>query len=166
MTLYVDGSFYNVYNVAAWSVIDMDSNTKMSGRVPGAQTNNRAEMMAMVAALTLVVKRGIGAVKIMTDSQYTRRGTIGDDRRLTNFDLWPRIDEQMQQGRVQHEDIVHVDAHNNGIADIAAKNEAMAIANRPRQQRRVAYDPALDGWPSDDEDVQQPRRQQRQTETT
>ena len=66
----------------------------------------------------------------MTDSQYARRGTIGDDRRLTNFDLWPRIDEQMQQGRVQNEDIVHVDAHNGNVGNGRHRSKERGNGNR------------------------------------
>jgi ribonuclease HI len=160
VTLYIDGSYYSLYNVAAWSVIDMESNTKMAGGVPGEQSNNRAEMTALVAALSLASKRGIGRIQIMTDSEYTRKGAIGAERRLANYDLWAEIDKCMQQARVHDNDIVHVAAHNgnvcNGIADLVANNEAMYIANRLRQ--RVAYDPALDGWGDEQEDAQQPLR--------
>ena len=62
--LYTDGSYYPVWNVAAWAVVDVVNNTKMSGGVLGAQTNNRAELTAMIAALSLVAKRGIGKVTV------------------------------------------------------------------------------------------------------
>ena len=54
----------------------------------------------------------------------------------------------MQAARVHNSDIEWVRAHadnvGNCVADIAAKNEAQRIA-----QQRVAYDPALDGWETD-----------------
>ena len=128
--------------------------------MPGAQTNNRAELTAMIAALTLVAKRGIGRVTIKSDSRYVVDGAHGTQRRLTNLDLWEVLDQRMQQARVTNNAIQWVAAHNgdigNGIADIAAKNEATRIA-----QQRVAYDPALDGWESEEiEDRIQPQRQQ------
>ena len=157
--LFTDGSYFPVWNVAAWAVVDVENNEKMTGGVLGAQTNNRAELTALIAAVTLVKKRGIGRVTIYSDSSYVVSGARGETRRLTNLDLWHVLDQHMHEAHVQNSDIEWVRAHaqnvGNGIADIAAKNEATRIA-----QNRVAYDPALDGWESDSaERDDQPQRQ-------
>ena len=106
-----------------------------------------------MVAMALVAKRGIGRVRIRTDSRYVVDGIRGAQRRLTNLDLWSTIDVRMQQARVLDNEIEWIAAHagdyGNGVADIAAR-EAERIA-----QQRVAYDPALDGWPAD-EQVQPP----------
>ena len=115
-------------------------------------------MTAVIAALSLVAKRGIGKVTVYSDSSYVVSGIRGETRRLTNLDLWHLIDERMQQARLRSSDIEWVRAHasnvGNCIADIAAKNEAKNIA-----QKRVAYDPALDGW--EDSAAERPARPQR-----
>ena len=64
--LYTDGSYYPVWNVEAWAVVDVENNTKMSGGVLGAQTNNRAELTAMIAALSLIlILSGCAHMRIM-----------------------------------------------------------------------------------------------------
>lgn len=149
-TLYSDGSYNPMYRVAAWAVVDVENNTKFSGKVQGEQTNNRAELTALLAALTFVAKRGIGKARIRTDSKYVVDGVQGAHRRLTNLDLWAAIDTTMQRARVRESEIEWVAAHagdyGNGVADIAAKREAERQA-----QQRVAYDPALDGWPDEEQ---------------
>jgi len=65
----------------------------ISRRLKGKQTNNRAEMQAVVAALKRVYWKGVKKnVVIITDSQIVKGGF--DKRKnsnAANFDLWKKI---------------------------------------------------------------------------
>ena len=159
MEVYTDGSFFPVWKIAAWAVVDLEHNWKMVGPVPGEQTNNRAELMAAIAALAYIAKRGIGKVTIYSDSRYIIDGAGGSHRRLTNLDLWNEFDRKIERTKVAPADFKWTQAHNgsigNGVADLAARKAATELANarvyRPEEQD---YDPALDGW--EDQSERQP----------
>ena len=150
--LYTDGSYFPTWNVAAWAVINLQENTKMTGGVLGSQTNNRAELTAILAAITYIIKKGIGKAKIITDSKYAIDGVFGDQRRMTNSDLWDIMDSKTKTAKLTRNNFEWTPSHQgtigNGIADIAARNEATKIARR-RQQ----YDPAQDGWDESEQNI-------------
>lgn len=108
--VYTDGGCRPNPGPGGWGVVILEGRKKpreLSGGEPES-TNNRMELTAAVEGLKAV--RGRGRVRIVTDSQYLRRGitewiegwrrrgwkTAGGDPVL-NRDLWEALDQEVQQ---------------------------------------------------------------------
>jgi ribonuclease HI len=96
----------------------------ITGGVPGEQTNNRAELQAVILALESLQTKGV-EIKIVTDSQYVHNTIVLGWQRRTNHDLWQRLDELIAQHHVMFEKCEghSTDVYNNR-ADKLARKEA------------------------------------------
>lgn len=168
LELWSDGSA--VEGTAAWAVADLHHGLVMSGRVPGPQTNIRAELVGVIGALALIAKRGDVGARILCDCQIVVDCARGVARRLANLDLWAQFDVVFERAGIPSGSIVWTQAHvgtlGNEIADMAARAEVQRlldsrarlyvndrgneVVQSPQEERR-RYDPALDGWESPDE---------------
>jgi ribonuclease HI len=109
-----------------------------------ATTNNRMELMAVIEALQ-AMKRPVVA-RVHTDSQYVQKGIsewihswkrrgwkTADKKPVKNEDLWRRLDELVQNHRIEW---LWVRGHNghaeNERADALARS-GVELARRPRQ---------------------------------
>ena len=162
LELWTDGSAGT--GVASWAVVDVHHGLVMSGRVVGPQTNVRAELLGVVAALTLIAKRGDAGARIVCDCQVVVDVARGLARRLANLDLWTHFDMALDKAGIPPSSITWTQAHvgtlGNELADMAARAETQRIldsraslykdTNHDEDQvspaKRRRYDPSLDGW--------------------
>jgi ribonuclease HI len=73
---------------------EVDMYEDISEKINGKQTNNRAELSAILKALTVVDLRE--PLIIHTDSEYSINGIMGINKRLKNQDLFNSIDEKIK----------------------------------------------------------------------
>ena len=128
--MYTDGSCDMRYKVAGCGVYfpdHLDMNISSSD-IPGAQTNNRAEVYAIYLALQST--REHDQIAIFSDSIYAIKCIANKWEKKVNTDLFDMIDEELQHRRQQNfqQRICHVRGHSgntgNDQADKLAK-EAM-----------------------------------------
>jgi len=73
-----------------------DDPRNISKKIEGVQTNNRAELSAIVEALKVCLDE-LKTVVIFTDSTYSMRGIDGTNKRHKNKDLFKEIDELLKK---------------------------------------------------------------------
>lgn len=76
----------------------------------GAQTNNRAELEALIQSLEYIFNTGCKSATIYSDSKTVVDGALGESQRKCNRDLW-EIVEDMISNKLNDVDIsmYHVD---------------------------------------------------------
>lgn len=102
ITIYTDGSCPRPHQPGAWAfVVVGDPNVYSSGFMPGQETNQRAEMYAVLEALRWVRDNGLRdrVIIIRSDSMYVINGILSHflDQaaeykwQVPNGDLWKKI---------------------------------------------------------------------------
>jgi ribonuclease HI len=102
--LYTDGSILNngrpdaiaasaAILVAKDSVGNIAKTVELVDKVPGKQTNNRAELWAVIIGLRQFTRPAM--VVVTTDSEYVFYGGQGVNKRKTNHDLWEALDYEL-----------------------------------------------------------------------
>lgn len=130
--IYIDGSCLNNGQVeasAGWGVIIRgDIEKELNGKLPGArQTNNRAELYALLKALEWVKKHPNVKASIYSDSRIAIDGLLGDSRRKANYDIWSQIEEICLFINHQILDVKHINRDFNQEADELARKSANAL---------------------------------------
>lgn len=94
----------------------------ITGSVPGEQTNNRAEIQAVILGLSALKTQNV-EVAVHTDSNYVF-GTMTENwKRKTNKDLWDALDAIKKHHQVTFVKVAgHAGHQYNEAADKAAKN--------------------------------------------
>ena len=105
--------------------------TKNNGKVPGKQTNNRAELQGLVESLLLIKelkKEDIRAAEITSDSEILVNGIHGKAKRKANRDLWCQIEGLFSELREDVTLVVrHVPREENKEADALASEAANSL---------------------------------------
>lgn len=129
--IYTDGScLKNPNGPSGWAFIFVEPNADepliIGSQGFSSSTNNRMELTAILEALEYM-ENDIFYI-IYTDSQWARKGAIGENKRKANLDLWSRFD---QLSKHKHFEIVWIKAHNgnkyNEYVDSLAREEAKKI---------------------------------------
>jgi ribonuclease HI len=111
--IYTDGACSGNPGPGGWAaLLRYGSYEKMISGAEPQTTNNRMEMMGVIAGLESLRKRS--RVKVFTDSQYVWRGAkdwlpgwksrgwLGSARKpIANVDLWKRIDQIMSAHQIE-----------------------------------------------------------------
>lgn len=132
VTIRIDGSCINNGQPdasAGWAVIIKgDKNDKLYGKLPGdLQTNNRAELFALLKALEWVKKHPEAKAAIYSDSKVAIDGLLGNSQRKANRDIWSQIEAIMPEVVEQIIDIKHIVREENREADELARKAANAL---------------------------------------
>ncbi|GMR35811.1 hypothetical protein PMAYCL1PPCAC_06006, partial [Pristionchus mayeri] len=112
------------------------------GAVDGEQTNNRAELMAVIKAISRARNRGLPKLIIRTDSQllinsmdkwivkWRNNGwKTADGKDVKNQDLLQLLDQQLEVYPVHFEHVPgHAGVHGNEMADQLARHAAAEVA--------------------------------------
>lgn len=125
--LFIDGSCQGNGTLRArggYAVTDGAGREISSGRVPGKQTNNRAEIMALIGALDYI-KDTREETTVYTDSRLVYDSIKGIAKRRANRDLWEQIEEKAQDLHGLW-NIQFVDRSFN-VADALAKTAARSL---------------------------------------
>ena len=106
VTIYTDGSCPKAHAPGAWAFVVVDDNAGNvydSGFLPGDETNQRAEMWAVLMALRWVKANGLRdrVIIIRSDSMYVINGLLSQfidtaaeyKWEVPNGDLWKRLAE-------------------------------------------------------------------------
>lgn len=130
--IYTDGSCLNNGQpdaIGGWAVvIKGEVETTLSGKLPGdKQTNNRAELYALLQALEWVQNHAGIKASIYSDSRVAIDGLLGDSQRKANRDIWESIEEvcPLIAGRLVG--VNHIDREENKEADELARRAANAL---------------------------------------
>lgn len=85
---------------AGWGFV-VESGESFSGPVPGKQTNNRAELMALLKALEWLLnnhnQESYSEVLVYSDSEILVNGVYGYAKRKANRDLWSSIEDHIYE---------------------------------------------------------------------
>lgn len=132
VTIFTDGSCLNNGQPdasAGWAVIIKgDIETNLSGKLPGEkQTNNRAELYALLKALEWVQEHPEVKASIYSDSKIAIDGVLGTSMRKANRDIWEDIERICPLIADQLAEIKHVDRNQNKEADELARRAANAL---------------------------------------
>jgi len=138
--IYTDGSFSSITNSAGWACYHSLTHEVIYGSLPGKQTNNRAELFAILSA----VKFFPGDLLIYTDSNYCVNILKGHWKASENLDLYQSFKELIKDRCIE---LQHVYGHNrdsdlqhrepNEIVDYYAK-EGAKISDK--EQRSLILD--------------------------
>ncbi|MCY7866075.1 reverse transcriptase-like protein [Bacillus spizizenii] len=114
---------------AGWAVIIKgDIETTLSGKLPGdKQTNNRAELYALLKALEWAKEHPEAKISIYSDSKIGIDGLLGDSQRKANRDIWMDIEHICPDVADQMVDVKHIDREENKEADELARKAANAL---------------------------------------
>lgn len=129
--IYIDGSCLRngLPNASAgWSflVVDNGKKTVRYGKLPGEQTNNRAELYGLYMALRFVRERHIKA-RLLMDSKLIYDGLVGAASRKANRDLWDLVEALCAEVGTNIESIEHIPREENKLADKYARKGAQAL---------------------------------------
>ena len=130
--IYTDGSCLNNGQPeasAGWAiVVNGDIQDTASGKLPGEkQTNNRAELYALLEALRWVQNHPGVKASIYSDSKIAIDGMLGNSQRKANRDIWEQIEELCPKVAGQLTGVGHVDREDNKEADDLARKAANAL---------------------------------------
>ena len=133
--IYIDGACKGNGNDdarAGWgATILKDSKVieELSGKVPGKQTNNRAELQALLETLRYIEKNNISYAKVYSDSIVLVHGVTGKAKRKANRDIWEQIEAIFF--RLRENDVVvnveHIPREENKKADSLAQVAANSL---------------------------------------
>lgn len=114
---------------AGWSVVVKgEMQEKLYGKLPGEiQTNNRAELFALLQALQWVKDHSEVKASIYSDSKLVVEGVLGDAQRKANRDIWEQIEAICPAVSHQISDFAHHNREVNTEADELAKKAANAL---------------------------------------
>ena len=134
MRIYLDGACSGNGQVNAEAgygfVVCVDSETIYTdnGKVPGKQTNNRAELTALLKALKYVQKKRPDVVEFLSDSQILVDGVLGKAKRRASRDIWTQIEALFAELRGDVAiSIRHIPREKNVLADAQAKAAAQSL---------------------------------------
>lgn len=130
--IFVDGSCLNNGQPdasAGWSVVIKGNiENRMYGKLPGkTQTNNRAELYALLKALQWVKDHPEAKAAIYSDSKVAIDGLLGNSQRKANRDIWAEIEALFPEIAEQIIDIKHIVREENREADELARKAANAL---------------------------------------
>ncbi len=75
-------------------IVEEEEVRVISGKCSGMQSNNRAELKAMIVSLNEVLNYPVGTkVNIYSDSEIVTNGINGNSKRKANRDLWIQIED-------------------------------------------------------------------------
>ena len=114
---------------AGWSVvIKGDINHNLIGKLPGKrQTNNRAELYALLKALEWVQDNPTVKASIQSDSKIAIDGLLGDSQRKANRDIWSQIEDITPIVSNRIFKVEHIDRELNKEADELERKAANAL---------------------------------------
>lgn len=132
VTIFTDGSCLNNGQPdasAGWAVIIKgDIETNLSGKLPGEkQTNNRAELYALLKALEWVQEHPEVKASIYSDSKIAIDGILGKSQRKANRDIWFEIEKICPLVAGQLTEVKNVERNQNREADELARRSANAL---------------------------------------
>lgn len=126
--VYTDGAYSSSRNKGGIGIAfirDGKVTTTYNKGFEGMASNNRAELLAVIAAL-LSFKEPIDKLTIYSDSMYVVGHTNMGWKRNNNFDLWARLDKAMLECKAKEVIFKHVKGHEdnkyNNIVDKLAVN--------------------------------------------
>ena len=132
--IYLDGACPRNGNEdaeAGWGIVCYENGRysfKKSGKVPGKQTNNRAELQGLLEALKEVRRLKPESVEFLSDSGILVDGVMGRAKRRANRDIWEQIEALFVELR---EDVAmsirHVPREENKEADHLATQAANSL---------------------------------------
>lgn len=130
--IFIDGSCLNNGQPdasAGWAVIIKgDTKDNLYGKLPeGLQTNNRAELYALLKALEWVKDHPNAKAAIYSDSKVAIDGLLGNSQRKANRDIWVEIEALFPEIAEQIIDIRHIVREENREADELARKAANAL---------------------------------------
>ena len=120
---------------AGWGyVAELSDGTvlRRNGKVPGEQTNNRAELQGLLMATRLVKQlheeQGIKSAELVMDSEIVVNGVLGKAKRRSNRDIWSKVESLFAslRGNVTVS-IRHVPREENAEADRLASEAANSL---------------------------------------
>ena len=127
LTMYTDGGCLNNGQKnakAAWAFFSDNTGERDSGLVKGKQSNNTAELTAILKAL-LWAQDKTKRLVIYSDSQYAIKCIAGTWRRKKNTKLFELIDEAGEGFENVHFEWVagHIGVHGNEVTDALCRKE-------------------------------------------
>jgi len=140
--IFTDGACSGNPGPGGWgAILRYDGVEKEMSGGEAATTNNRMEIMAVIAALEALKKPS--QVKIYTDSKYVQQGALewmpawikrgwktADKKPVKNVDLWQRLQVAMQPHKVE---IIWVRGHNGHPENERADQLAVAAIHPSRK---------------------------------
>ena len=113
---------------AGWGIsITGSVEQKFWGKVKGPQTNNRAELWAVLKALEWLKEHKDYKAEIVSDSKLVIEGLKGIAKREANRDIWSQIELVCPEVVDRVTDVYHVPRESNAVADKLAKRGAQAL---------------------------------------
>lgn len=98
-TIYTDGGYSRIHNEGAFAYVMLDTNgnvvKKLAKKITN-ETNNRAELKAIIAGIYLL-PQDAEKVKVISDSQYALNTLFGGWSRNANDDLFKIFDDVMSK---------------------------------------------------------------------
>lgn len=138
MRIFVDGACSNNGQPdaqAGWGyVAELSDGTTLqrNGKVPGRQTNNRAELYGLLKATALIKQlyeeSNLETAEIIMDSEIVINGVLGKAKRQSNRDIWSQIESLFSElrGNVTVS-VRHVPREENKAADALASQAANSL---------------------------------------
>jgi len=166
VTIYTDGGADPNPGPGGWAAILLEEAGGRAKEISGAEpftTNNRMELTAAIEALTALKVRC--RVRLLTDSQYLRRGVTewlpgwaarGFNRKdgaLQNEDLWRRLAELIERHEVRWEWV-------RGHSGDRHNERADRLVHEARAELRQGADPSL----APPREAKAPRKRRRRAE--
>jgi len=144
ISIYTDGSCpNNPGGIGGYGVVIVLDNKliKLHGYIEEPTTCNRAEIMAVLAALMKAKSLGFTYLRIFSDSQYVVKTLKGLYDRKKNKDLWQLIDLASIGMKVHYEWVRghNGDFHNELADQLAAEGRIMYDVNNSMGKARLPF---------------------------
>ena len=135
LKIFIDGACKNNGQdnaQAGWGIVVYDDQNRIihqdSGKVQGKQTNNRAELTALLEAVKVIRNQKPEKAGIVSDSSILVDGVTGKAKRKANRDIWEQIEAIFVELRgVVDIHVMHVDREENKEADELASQAANSL---------------------------------------
>ena len=145
MTFYTDGGCVNNGSPkarAAWAWVCVETETERSGLVEGKQSNNTAELTAIIEALKYAETMQAKRVTIYSDSQWCINCIVGTWRAKENLALLAQVDMYAEKCEMVHFEWVQGhsgDASNERVDELCRK----ALGLGPGRTTAARYSSSL-----------------------
>ncbi|MCY6485016.1 ribonuclease HI [Clostridium aestuarii] len=136
--IYTDGSFMEKLDIGAYAVLveDLEGKYKIYSQKTEAKSSSLIELMAAIRGLKVL--KSIEKVRIITDSQYVRKGltewivnwkinnwNTANGEKAKNIEYWNEFDELTKNKYIEFEWVKGHSGHfENSLCDIYAREKA------------------------------------------
>lgn len=119
---------------AAWAYCCVQDKCEGSGAVEGKQSNNTAELTAIIEAMKHAKREKVTHIIVFSDSQYAIKCIVGEWARKKNGEFFDRIDKLAEAFSMVHFEWVR--GHNGDPANERADELCRAFLKcRPRNPK-------------------------------